>query len=504
MELRDYLAILWGRKWVIIITAVATLMVVTIGTFLAVPLYEATITLRVATAVGGTVNYTDYQYADRLMNTYTEIVTSGPILDDLAKDFGRTKAPKVSAEIVPNTELMLITVEDSDPELAAAEANALARILIDRSRELYTGSGKNLQEILSEQLSQIEAELSQARQEYETLISQSPGDSERIEAASRSIELKQETYASLLEQYEQARVREAIRENTVSVVEPAVAPEVPSKPRKLLNIVLGLLVGLVGGVALAFSFEYIDKTLYTEEQIETATTLPTLGSIPTLKNWREYPINGTPFGEAFRRLRTQILASNPDKSLHTLLITSAEVGEGKSMIAANLAFSLAKSGQRVILMDCDLRRPSLHKLFKLPNNFGLSNALKRYVKVEEVVQNSKVPELKVLTSGPLMTNSTELLGSSRMSSILKELEEWFDIVILDTPSLLAVTDAALLIPQVDGVLLVISRGQAREKAVKTAEKQLSDIHARLIGVVINRVEQDGYYAYYQDIPAEEG
>jgi capsular exopolysaccharide synthesis family protein len=500
MELKDLLAILWGRKWVIIATVAACVTIVTIGTLLAVPQYETTITLRVATAAEGSVISTDYRYSDRLLNTYTKIVTSRPILEELAKSMGRTIAPKISVEILPDTELIRITLEDSDPVLAAEGANALGRILIDKSKELYSGGDKSIQEILSDQLTQIEAELSQSQVEFDKLVSESPGDSEGIEAASRSIELKQETYARILEQYEEARVRDAIRANIISVVEPAVVPVTPFKPRKFLNIMFGFLVGLMGGIALAFSFEYQDKTLYTTEQIEAATSSPTLGSIPTLNNWLEYPIHGTPFGEAFRRLRTQIFASNPEVPIRTLLITSAEIGEGKSVIAANLAFSLAQSGQKVIIVDCDLRKPSLDKIFNLQNKVGLSGVLKKYAEVEEVVQSSKAPGLKVLTSGPLLSKSTELLGSPQMSSVLQELGEWFDMVLLDTPSFLAVTDAALLSPQVDGVVLVIGRGQTREKALKTAEKQLADIHAKLIGVVINRAEQDGSYAYYQDMP----
>ena len=504
MELRDYLAVLWGRKWVIIITTVATLTVITIGLFLATPQYEATTKLRVATAAGGSIDYSNYLYLDRLLNTYSEIITSGPILGELTGSLDLSRIPEVSVDILPNTELMLISVEDPDPILAAESANTLANILIAQSNELYSGGGKSLKEILSEELIQLENELSQANQEYVRLVAESPGDSDRIEAAARLIELKQGTYANVLERYEQTRVNDAIRANTISVVEPAVIPLKPSKPRVFLSIVLGLFVGLMGGIALAFSFEYVDKTLYTEKQIENATQLRSLGNIPTLKNWRDYPLNGTPFGEAFRRLRVQLIASNPELPLHTLLITSAEVGEGKSVIAANLALSLAQSGKKVIVVDCDLRRPSIHKIFKLPNDIGLSSVLKKYAKLEDVIQNSRAPRLKILTSGPKLTKSSELLGSDQMGSIIRKLEDWFEIVILDTPPLIAVTDAALLSPQADGVVLVISRGQAHEQAVKSAEKQLADIHARLIGVVINRVELDGSNAYYKYMPTRSG
>ena len=500
MEIEVYLAILRRRKWVIIITTAVTTAVVTIGSLLAVPQYEATTSIRVATSIEGSIDYTDYMYSDRLLNTYTEIITSEPILEELAVGMGRTEHPKVTVEILPNTELLNITVQDSDPLLAAEAANALAGIIIEKSQELYSGGGMSLQAILSDQITQFETELSLAREDYENLVADFPEDTGRIEAASRTIELKQQAYASLLQQYENARISEAIRSNTVSVVEPAAVPETPSQPRILLNIALGFLVGLFGGIGLAFSFEYQNKTLYTQQQIEAATTLPALGKIPTSKNWRDNPTNGTPFGESFRALRTQILASNPQRALNSLLITSAEVGEGKSVIAANLAFSLAQSGKKVIIVDADLRRPTLHRIFQLPNDLGLSTILKQYEKLPEGVQNSKAPGLKVLTSGPMLSKSTELLGSPQMSSIIRELGEWFDIILLDTPSLLAVTDAALLSPLVDGVVLVVGCGQTRERALKTAEERLNDIHAKLIGVVINRAEQDGRYAYYQDLP----
>jgi polysaccharide biosynthesis transport protein len=510
MELRTYLAILWRRKWVIAITVAVTVTVVVIITLMATPIYMTSAMLRVATAAGGSVEavrYNDIMYADRLMNTYTKIATSSPVLEELTQRLGLDNPPQIEVEILANTELMKITVENWNPALAAEIANTLAEILIAQSRELYTGGGKTAQEILSERLAQIEDELNQARREYESLVAQSPEDSERITAASRSIKLKEETYATLLEQYERVRITEVIRANTVSIIELAVAPQVPSKPRKELNIAVGVMVGLAGGLGLAFLFENLDTTLYTAEQIEAATELSTLGQIPTT-TWRQRQItflNGnSPQGEAFRRLSTNIFTLDHEAPLQTLLVTSAEPGEGKSTIVANLAFAIAQSGRKIIVVDSDLRLPTLHQIFGLSNEIGLSNVLKQEVTLDEAEQDSKMPGVRVLTSGPLPANPAELLGSSQMTALIKQLGQQYDLVLLDTPSLLAVTDAAMLAPTVDGVVLVVGRAQVQQGAVRAARQQLADVKARPVGVVVNRAEQDGSYYYYHHTPTQYG
>jgi len=191
--------------------------------------------------------------------------------------------------------------------------------------------------------------------------------------------MKQATYAALVEQYEQVRVREAMRANMLSVVEPAVDPQPPSKTRQALKIVMGSMVGLAGGVGLAFLLENLDTTLYTTEQIAEAAALSALGKIPTAR--RKPPsafFNGnSPQGEAFRRLRANVLALDQDVTLRTLLVTSAEPREGKSTVVANLAFAIARSGRKVIVVDADLRLPTLHKIFGLSNETGLSSVLKQ-------------------------------------------------------------------------------------------------------------------------------
>jgi len=524
MELSVYVTILWRRKWVIAVTLAVTVAVVVAGTLAATPKYVASTTLRIATALGDSVDYGEYMYADRLTNTYVKIATSGPVLEELMERLGLDEPPQIKVEAVANTELMQITAEDPDPILAREAANTLAEILVAQSRELYSGGGKAAHEILGEQLAQVEDEFSRARREYESLVAGFPEGSQRLAAASRSISLKEQTYAALLEQYDQARVREAIRANAVSVVEPAVAPQAPSKPRRGLNIALGFVVGLAGGTGLAFLFENLDNTLYAAEQIRQVTQLPVIGKIPTVKRPQKSAFfdGNSPQAEAFRRLRTHISRPGGGGPPQTLLVTSAEPREGKSTVVANLALTIAQSGRKVIVVDADLRRPSLHRIFRMPNRLGLSSILRREVKLAEAVQERKIypPQVyhlrdhvswsriwrrldwfEVLTGGPLLPNPVEVLGSSKMTALIEQLKQQYDVVLFDTPALLAVTDAVVLAPVVDGVLLVVGRAQARREAVQAACQQLADVHARTIGVVVNRAEQERDHAYYRQTPA---
>jgi non-specific protein-tyrosine kinase len=196
--------------------------------------------------------------------------------------------------------------------------------------------------------------------------------------------------------------------------------------------------------------------------------------------------------EAFRCLRTSIFALDGAAPLQTLLVTSAEPGEGKSTVVANLAVSIAQSGRRVIAVDADLRRPSLHKIFDMSNEIGLSNVLTEAIAANDIASSL----LTVLASGPRPSNPTELLGSTRMLDLLKQLMQRFDVVLLDTPSLVSAGDAAVLAPMVDAVLLVIGRGQARREAVHAACQQLVAVKARSVHLIVNRAEADGRYSHH--------
>ncbi len=457
--------------------------------------------MRVLTIGGGSVTSArpDISYTERLVNTYARIITGNKVRRQIMDQLGLGSMPVISVQSIPSTELIRIVAEATDPEDARDIANTAAQVLVDQNREFYSGGGgQTLQEILSERLDQAELALNEARANYESALKALPLDEVAVAAARESLDLLDRNYTSLLTQYEEARLEEAVRANAISIVEEANTPNRPAKPRHLVNLALGLAVGLVSGVALALLAENLDTTLYTPEQIESATQMETIGQIPTSKEDLAIARLGTghyPQLESFRRLRTNILASVGGPQV--ALLTSAKRGEGKSTVAANLAVTIAQSGREVVVVDCDLRLPTVHKLFDLPNKRGLTNILAGEVQLDEAVQYSAFTRVQVVTSGPLPPNPTELLGSQRMLDLLEQLKTQFDFIILDTPALLSVADAAVLAPAVDNVILVVAQSQTRRGDVQTVRRQLSNVRVKSMEVVINRAEPNGSYAYYE-------
>lgn len=503
MELGSYLSTLSRRKWVVILSTLLGIAIAAAITFLSTPQYTASTTMRILTIGGGSVTTArpDINYTERLVNTYARIITSGTVRRQIMDDLGLSTMPVITVQPIPSTELIRIVAEAPDPEDARDIANAAAQVLVDQNRQFYSGGqGQTLQQILSQQLATAEEELNQARTDYERLVSQEPDNTASIAAASQSLEVRERTYTTLLTQYEAARLEEAVRANSVSVIEEATTPQRPSKPRHAINLALGAAIGLITGVALAFLLDNLDTTLYTPEQIEEATQMATVGRIPAARDDMQIAKIGSghyPQLESFRRLRTNILANGDPLQPQVVLLTSAKRGEGKSTVSANLAVTIAQSGRNVIILDCDLRLPTVHKFFDLPNKRGLTNILTGEVTYDEAVQYTSYPRVQVITSGPLPPNPTELLGSMQMIELINQLKGAFDFVILDTPALLSVADAAVLAPSADNVILVVAQAQTRRGDVETVRQQLSNVRVKSIEVVVNRVEPNGSYAYYE-------
>jgi non-specific protein-tyrosine kinase len=498
MELKNYIEILWRRKWVILLTLVVTVAVVIVGTRLTTPVYQASAVLRIAVSSGGPLNYQEYVYADQMMNTYVEMATRRPVLEELMKRLALSKPPEIKAEIIPNTELIKITVEDTDPRRAAKAANTLADILIAQGNQLYVGGGKRLSEVLSEQLTQIETEVDKTRTEYEKLLLQTPPAPDEIDTIKQALQLQQSNYASLLVQYQQARFREEIQGSMITVFETAVMPQSPSKPRVMLNIILGFVVGLIGGLGLAFVFENLDTTLYATEDIESVAKLIALAKIPKANKKQKsiFQAAFSPFAEAFRNLATTIQQSTQRKVLKVLLVMSAEPNQGKSLIVSQLALSLAEFGKDVVAVDCDMRRPTLHTYFGLSNTYGLTDVLEQRMNLERALQKSSYDGVYVLASGPFPSHTSKLLGSPQMTNLINSLRLKFDYVLLDTPALLGIADVAALIQKAGGIYWVVRRAYARRQAVETARQFLAGLSDKSISLIINQAEISGSYGYY--------
>ncbi|MED4281712.1 CpsD/CapB family tyrosine-protein kinase [Priestia megaterium] len=205
-----------------------------------------------------------------------------------------------------------------------------------------------------------------------------------------------------------------------------------------------------------------------------------------------------PVAEQYRTIRTNIQFSNVDQDIKTIVVTSSGAEEGKSTTTSNLATVYAQQGLNVLLIDADLRKPTGHYTFRLENHIGLTNVLTRQSTLAQAVQESEIPHLSVLTSGPIPPNPSELLASAQMAELLKEMKEQFDMIIFDTPPILAVADAQILANQVDGTILVVSSGKTEKDAALKSKELLSNAQGKLLGVVLNnrKVEEGNYYYYY--------
>ena len=273
---------------------------------------------------------------------------------------------------------------------------------------------------------------------------------------------------------------------------------------------LGALVGLVGGMGLAFLFENLDPTLHSADDLEAAANVPVLGSIPEFKTPRRSRRGKigldldarSPAAEAYRILRTSIFSVASDWPAKMLLITSAEPGAGKTTVLANLAVVMAQAGRRVVVVDSDLRHPCLHQVFDLPNELGLSNVDLDLNRGDTALQETKIQGVRVLTSGPLPPDPAELLGSPETQRLIWQLATEADVVLLDSPPILPVADATVLAPILDGVLLVAARDQATGRRIQRALQEMDRVGAKTLGLVFNKAKAgdgDYYYPYYSDV-----
>lgn len=207
----------------------------------------------------------------------------------------------------------------------------------------------------------------------------------------------------------------------------------------------------------------------------------------------------SPISESYRTLRTNISFSAADNEVKVIMVTSASPGEGKSTTAANIAVTYAQAGHKVMVLELDLRKPTVHKTFNVTNRAGISHVLTKQADLEEVIRATDIPNIDIISSGPIPPNPAELLGSNQLIRVLSELKQVYDMIILDTPPLLAVTDAQLVATNCDGVILVVDSGQVKRSAAMDAKEKLDRVNAKILGVVLNNVKKkknDNYYYYY--------
>ena len=284
----------------------------------------------------------------------------------------------------------------------------------------------------------------------------------------------------------------------VQSIETAKPDPTPVRPKKTLNIILGIVIGLVVGVGLAFFIEYLDTSVKTIDDVERALQAPVLGVIPQNVGVLLQEGAESPHAEAYRVLRTNLLFSRKDDKLNTVCVVSAGAGEGKSTTILNLATAFAQSGDRVLLVDSDLRRPTLHKMLKLSNSLGLTNCLLKQNTLEEVIQRTSLPSLDLLPSGKLPSSSLSILSSAQMRELITELKRRYDFVFFDSPPIMGVSDASVLASEVDMTVQVIQYRRYPQPMNIRAKQMVEKVGGNLIGIVLNNINmsQDESYYYY--------
>ncbi|MBE0449167.1 MAG: polysaccharide biosynthesis tyrosine autokinase, partial [Actinobacteria bacterium] len=440
IELLEYVRIIAKRKSLILAGILICLVLAMVVTFKVTPVYEASAKLLVSQRQVVSADQSlgeSYQavlMSEKLAKTFSEMLEGRVAAEAVIKklDLPITTVAlvkRIEAEPIRETQLIKLSIKDTDPKRARLIANTLGEVFSKMVKDIEPASPKP------------------------------------------------STY--------------------VQVVEPAVEPVDPISPKLVLNAIIALLVGLILSIGLAFLLERLDTSVKSADEVEKLTGMVSLGSIPLTNNKRAVIDNGNnhAVSEAYRSLRTNIQYLNFDNLVKVIVLTSPGLKEGKTTLSANLALILAKAGHGVLVIDCDLRRSRIHEVFGLPNDAGLASVLSGRSDIANTIRKGSVNGLNILTSGIAPPNPAELLGSKHMEEILKSAKEKFDYVILDSPPVLAVTDAAVLASKADGVLLASTFGRTNKQALAASQAALEKIGVRVLGFVINGIKPGGSYNY---------
>lgn len=527
MELRQYFALFRKWAWLVILLGALSAGSSYLYSLQIRPIYRADTTVLVGQTTAQNQNpYIDpVQSATNFANAYSLLATQPAVLQATAEAI-QWQQPwqnlyfKVTAK-ASGGQLIQISVTDLDPQQAQTIANEIARQLILKGPiSAQQKQTEDQREFVTAQLTQIKSQVETAQKSLTNLTNQAALENDplklndlnaRIAILQSKIADAQRNYASL------SQILLTGSNLFVTVLAPAQEPRTPISPNIPQNVLFALIAGAVLAGGVAFLLEYLDDTIKDADDVQRVMGISMLGAIMRITGVRQPPDNlvtakhpRSPIAEAYRVLRTNLRFSGIENPTGALVVTSASPGEGKTTTAANLAVTIAQGGRRVILLDTDLRRPMVHKLFGFSNDVGVSSLfLDDAPTLDSVMQATEIPTLRVITSGPLPPNPAEMLDSQLMKQIMHELRAQSDMVILDSPPTLAVADASILGAQCSGAVLVIDAGRTRSDASRRALQTLKQTGAKVFGVVLNKLSTrraSGYYHYYyyshKDKPVE--
>jgi len=518
MELKHYLSILRRWGWIMVLCTVLAGVASFWFSSRQPSVYEGVSQYLVGPVLDNpNVREGDLRASGAVGQTYVALATTRPLLQsviDKLKLTGPTGQPMDPALLAPNvtatwldaTQVLTIRARAGDPDIAANISNAIGDTLIERSPGGSASiQAQRRQEALN-QIAKLQETIRSLQSEIDQLANQVQQTTDQVAQRALIVRLDERrrqldtSQRALSEQY---NVVQSGSTNQIAVMQAAIPNPIPIAPEIVRNVLAALIAGLVLGLAAMLLFEYFTDVIYTPEELRKATGLPYLGGIARHKRLRgkdvaQIVVHARPEtlgAESYRMLRTNLQLAGTDLHLPSLLVTSPSRGDGKSEIAANLAVSLARAGKQVILVDANLRRPRIASLFGLPDDHGLSNLLDASSQSLAPHPIDAIPGLSVLPAGLVAPNSAEILGSQHLYRLLQEFKAQADVIVFDSPPLLY-SDALVLAPQVDGVLLVVNSGTTGRENTINAVESLRLVGAHLIGTVLNRVKAGPAYSYY--------
>ncbi|MBI5953962.1 MAG: AAA family ATPase [Chloroflexi bacterium] len=554
MELKTYLTILVRRWRIVLLVAFAVTGVFTYGGKNLPPSFQAETRLRVITPLAGSVRdaYHEVYFASRLITTYAQIATSDQIMIELREDLGVQTLPEISVKVIPESEIIQIVVVSPDRNLSAEAANRLAELIISKQDKVLDSSpASGAMDVLVDRQKELQAEITEASVEHEKLVRTYSQITAQIQTLSRKLQTMEALYldlvnhqrqteadalaveiADLSQQYEKLSAESSVyleqvlmlrqkidsdqrvysdlvysnvrpqRTRDLIVISPAVVPSVPNSPGILFFVGLGIVCGLIVGVVFAFVFDSLDTRVFAIEQIGHLTNMPVLGVFPKIRegknqNRSDFPnIEKATLYKDYWMVCTRIQAVLQNKSIRTVLVTSTNPMEGKSTFVSSVAMGLARNNCKVLIVDADLLRPRLQKIYQASGEQGLSDFLENEdVRLEDIIQKNIQPNVDLL---PNLTQSDAkgMFNSSQFTALLQKIKK-YDVVLFDSPALLVTPDTYNLAKNVDGVIVLVQWGRTTSGDVQSTCNYLEGVVGpKLLGVVLGQVPSKKEPDYY--------
>lgn len=504
MEFKNYFYPLRRWWWLLL----AATLVAALSSFLVTlgqpPVYQARTTLIVGRALEeSNPSANQFVLAQQLAASYAELANREQIREATQAALGWDALPAYRARALPNSQLIEIEVNHTDPRIAQATANELAHQLILMTPTSSQPGERDRQTFLNTQLDTLESQIVDTEDQIQRLQAdlanmvsarQIQDVQSQISALQSKLATLQGNYTSMFENTQGGAV------NTLAVIEAAGLPTTPTGPSPIVAVLVAAVTGLGLAAGAAYLLEYLDDSVRTPQDIERTLGYPVIGYISEVGDGNvEQPYVARnprhPYAEAFRSLRTNLEFASVDEPVKTILVTSADTGDGKTAVAANLAVIMAQGEKRVVLVDADLRQPGVHEVMGVSNETGMSDVFIGRQSLQEGLRAWRDGQVAIVPAGLPPPNPTELLGSRKMDAILTSLKEIADVVIVDGPPFV-VADAAVLSARVDGVILVVRPGYTPKASVASMGEQVKRSGARVLGVVLNRIPRK-LADYYQ-------